>query len=414
MTTITPETIPVGARSNFLPYALPFIGEEEITEVVAALRSGWITTGPRVKRFEAAFAAYVETENAIAVSSCTAGLHIALTALGVEPGDEVIVPTMTFCASANVVAHLGAHPVLVDVGEDGNVTAATIEAAITPRTRALMVVHYGGQACDLADIYAVALRHDLPVVEDAAHAAGSTYGGKMIGSDALQAEYPNLRRVTAFSFYAVKNMTTGEGGMITTADAELTSHMRRLTLHGMNRDAWKRYTSAGSWYYEVTEAGYKNNMTDIEASIGIHQLQRLDAFTATRQRYAQMYDDAFADCDQVETPIIRPGRNHVYHLYVLRLNLDQLNIDRAQFIDELRAFNIGTSVHFIPVHLHPFYRERFGYRLGDLPVAEGLYHRMLSLPLYPRMTEHDIEDVIQAVTHIVAQERIVRERSVHA
>jgi dTDP-4-amino-4,6-dideoxygalactose transaminase len=406
MSTINIKTPPEVARHQFLPYALPLIGEEEIAEVVEALRSGWVTTGPRVKRFEEDFAAYVGTQHAIAVSSCTAGLHIALTALGVQPGDEVIVPTMTFCASANVVVHLGARPMLVDVSDDGNVTAEIIEAAITPRTRAIMLVHYSGQACDLGPVYEVALHHNLPVVEDAAHAIGSSYGGAMIGSDALQPTDSALRRVTAFSFYAVKNMTTGEGGMITTADADLAQHMRRLALHGMSRDAWKRYTSTGSWYYEVIDAGYKNNMTDIQASLGIHQLRRLDEFTAIRQRYAQMYDKAFVSLDEVKTPVAISGRNHVYHLYVLRLQLDRLSIDRAQFIDELRAYNIGTSVHFIPVHLHPFYQEQFGYQRGDLPRAEALYDQIVSLPLYPRMTEDDVYDVIQAVTGIVSQRRL--------
>jgi dTDP-4-amino-4,6-dideoxygalactose transaminase len=407
MSVISTNSPPIITRHDFLPYALPLIGEEEIAEVVEALRSGWVTTGPRVKRFEEDFAAYVGTQHAIAVSSCTAGLHIALTALGVGPGDEVIVPTLTFCASANVVVHLGAYPVLVDVGDGGNVTAEIIEAAITPRTRAIMPVHYSGQACELEAIYEVALRHNLAVVEDAAHAIGSSYGDAMIGSDALQPTGSALRRVTAFSFYAVKNMTTGEGGMITTSDEELAKRMRRLALHGMSRDAWKRYTSTGSWYYEVVDAGYKNNMTDIQASLGIHQLRRLEGFTTTRQRYAQMYDKSFAYLDEVETPKPRSGCNHVYHLYVLRLKLDHLSIDRAQFIDELRAYNIGTSVHFIPVHLHPFYQEHFGYKRGDLPRAEAFYDQIVSLPLYPRMTEHDVYDVIQAVTSIVRTHRLL-------
>jgi dTDP-4-amino-4,6-dideoxygalactose transaminase len=401
----SPELTSVAARSEFLPYALPHIGEEEIAEVVEALRSGWVTTGPRVKRFETDIANYVGTQHAIAVSSCTAALHIALTALGVGPGDEVIVPTLTFCASANVVVHLGARPVLVDVGADFNVAAATIEAAITPKTRAIMPVHFSGQACELDAIYDVALRHNLPVVEDAAHAIGATYRGMRIGSDELQASVRGLQRVTAFSFYAVKNMTTGEGGMITTADEELAGRMRRFALHGMSRDAWKRYTSAGSWYYEVIDAGYKNNMTDIQAALGIHQLRRLDQFSETRRHYARLYDQAFADLEELETPIRLPDRDHVYHLYVLRLNLERLKIDRAEFIDELRAHNIGTSVHFIPVHLHPLYQEQFGYRRGDLPVAEALYNRIISLPLYPRMTEADVVSVIQAVRTIVVQQR---------
>ena len=273
-------------RKEFLPYALPSIGEAEIAEVVDSLKSGWVTTGPKVKRFETDFSAYVDARHVIAVNSCTAGLHIALTALGVGPGDEVILPTLTFCATANVVVHLGARPVLVDIGEDLNVRLDAIKAAITPRTKAIMPVHYGGQACDLEAIYSIAQQHRLAVVEDAAHAIGSTYGEFKIGSSRLAARFGEaaLRRsVAVFSFYATKNMTTGEGGMIAAHDDALADKMRILALHGMSRDAWKRYTSAGSWFYEVVAPGYKDNMTDIQASLGIHQLQRLEGFIATRQ-----------------------------------------------------------------------------------------------------------------------------------
>lgn len=383
---------------------MPSIGEEEIAEVVDSLRSGWVTTGPKVKRFESEFAEYIGTSHAIAVSSCTAGLHIALTALGIGPGDEVIVPTLTFCSTANVVVHLGARPVLVDVGEDFNVTPEGIEAAITPRTKAIMPVHYSGQASDMDAIYEIAARHGLAVVEDAAHAVGATYHGAKIGSSRLFQPLMDgspVRSAAVFSFYATKNMTTGEGGMITTSDEAFADRMRLLTLHGMSRDAWKRYTSAGSWHYEVVAAGYKYNMTDIQAALGIHQLRRLDGFIEARQSYAQMYDKAFEALPEVETPITHLDRNHIYHLYVIRLNLERLNVDRAQFIEELKLRHIGTSVHFIPVHLHPFYRQRFGYRRGDLPQAESLYDRIISLPLYPAMTNKDVQDVIAAVDETV-------------
>ena len=396
----------INIRESFLPYALPSIGEEEIAEVVDSLRSGWITTGPKTRRFESDFAEYVGASHAIAVNSCTAGLHIALTALGVGPGDEVIVPTLTFCSTANVVVHLGARPVLVDVGQDFNVNPEAIEAAITSRTRAIIPVHFGGQACDLTGIYELATRHNLPVVEDAAHAVGGAYHGHKIGSDALHLSLSEKRgqkiqSITVFSFYAIKNMTTGEGGMITTGDGELAQRMRLLSLHGMSRDAWKRYTSAGSWYYEVLLPGYKANMTDIQASLGIHQLRRLDDFIRVRQHYASLYDQAFAGLLEVETPLVNSARDHVYHLYVIRLALDRLAIDRAEFIEELKKHNIGTSVHVIPVHLQPFYQERFGYRRGDLPQAEAIYDRIISLPLYPRMTEADVHDVIRAVRSTV-------------
>ena len=413
-------------RDTFLPFSLPTIGEEEIAEVIDSLRSGWITTGPKTKRFEEEFREYIGAKHAIAVNSCTAALHIALTALGIGPGDEVIVPTLTFCSTANVVIHLGARPVLVDVGEDFNVTPEAIERAITPRTKAIIPVHYGGQPCDLEAIYSIAARYNLSVVEDAAHAVGAAYHGHKIGSDFLSrgaeeqggegAREPrsrsveerltcNVQRVAVFSFYATKNMTTGEGGMITTADDELAERMRLLSLHGMSRDAWKRYTSTGSWYYEVLLPGYKYNMTDIQAALGIHQLRKLDDFIAIRRRYARMYDEGFADMPEVERPIIHSDRTHTYHLYVIRLNLERLTIDRAQFIEELKALNIGTSVHFIPVHLHPYYRDTFGFRPGDCPVAERLYERIISLPLFPRMTEDDVRDVIHAVKDVISKHR---------
>ncbi|MGH7827793.1 MAG: DegT/DnrJ/EryC1/StrS family aminotransferase, partial [Candidatus Binatia bacterium] len=390
--------------NRFLPYALPSIGEEEIAEVVDSLRSGWVTTGPKVKRFEAEFAEYTDANHAIAVSSCTAGLHIALAALGIGPGDEVILPTFTFCSTANVVVHLGARPVLIDVGDDFNVIPDKIEAAVTPRTKAVMPVHYSGQACDLDAIYRIAARHRLAVVEDAAHAVGASYRGSKIGSSRLSESLSEGAPVTSaavFSFYATKNMTTGEGGMITTGDEGLADRMRLLTLHGMSRDAWKRYTSAGSWHYEVVEAGYKANMTDIQAALGIHQLRRLDGFVEARQSYARVYDQAFAGLPEIETPITYGDRNHIYHLYVVRLNLERLTVDRSRFIDELRERNIGTSVHFIPVHLHPFYRKRFPQPEDSFPRAEGFYHRIVSLPLYPAMTEGDRQDVIAAVADVV-------------
>jgi len=394
------------SRAQFLPFALPSIGEEEIAEVVDSLKSGWVTTGPKTKRFEEQFKEYVGSKHAVAVNSCTAGLHIALTALGISAGDEAIVPTLTFCSTANVVVHLGARPVLVDVGDDFNVTPQAIESAITPRTKAIIPVHYGGQPCDLAPIYELAAYHHIPIIEDAAHAVGSTYHDLRIGCDALQPPTTrSLPHVTVFSFYATKNMTTGEGGMITTADDKLAEQMRLLSLHGMSRDAWKRYTSAGSWYYEVVAPGYKDNMTDIQASLGIHQLRKLDSFIETRQRYARLYDAAFANLPEIETPLTHPDRNHIYHIYGIRLRLERLRIDRSQFIEELKARNIGSSVHFIPVHLHPYYRETFGYEKGDLPNAEYLYKRILSLPLFPKMTETDVQDVIHAVKTIIGENR---------
>ncbi len=383
-------------RSEFLPYCLPLIGEAEIAEVVDSLRSGWVTTGPKVKRFENDFAAYVGSRHAIAVNSCTAALHIALKAVGVGPGDEVIVPTLTFCATANVVVHLGAKPVLVDVGPCGLVSPEAIENAITPRTKAIVPVHYAGQACDLDAIREIAGRHGVEVIEDAAHAAGAEYRGRRIGAGS---------RAAAFSFYAIKNMTTGEGGMITTEDDDLAARMRLLALHGMSRDAWKRYTEAGSWYYEVVEPGYKCNMTDIQAALGIHQLQALDGFIQRRRTLASRYTAAFRGLKEIRLPAELSGRLHTYHLSPIQLERGRLNLDRAQFIDELRRRNIGASVHFIPLHRHPYYQKAYGYGPPQFPCAERMYEGLLSLPLYPKMSDADAEDVIRAVLDIASQHR---------
>lgn len=403
---MTPEPgLAAVARDTFLPYALPSIGEAEIAEVVDSLRSGWITTGPKVKRFEAAFAEYVGAPHAVAVNSCTAGLQIALHALDVGAGDEVIIPTITFCATANVVVQLGATPVLVDVGEDLNIDPLAAEAAITPKTRAIMPVHYGGQACDLEAIYRLAAAHGLAVVEDAAHAVATEYRGRRIGSAFDDRWARPAGRATVFSFYAIKNLTTGEGGMVTTDDPQLAERCRRLSLHGMSRDAWQRYTNVGSWYYEVVEPGYKQNMTDIQASIGLHQLERIDDFTRVRQRYAELYDAAFADIPEVGVPIRHADRNHTFHLYPVRFSADRLRTGRDEIIQELRRCNIGTSVHFIPVHAHPYYRQTFGYADTDFPNASRIFPELVSLPLYPAMSDEDVVSVCRAVRAVVEQSR---------
>jgi dTDP-4-amino-4,6-dideoxygalactose transaminase len=383
-------------REQFLPYCLPMIGEEEIAEVVDSLRSGWVTTGPKVKRFEQAFAGYVGSDHAIAVGSCTAALHLSLAALGIGPGDEVILPTMTFCSTANVVVHLGATPVLVDIDDSMLMDTDAAERAITTKTKAIVPVHYGGQACDLDAAADLARRYGLFLVEDAAHAAGCEYRGRRVGThgDAV-----------AFSFYATKNMTTGEGGMITTNDGELAARMRRLSLHGMSRDAWNRYSETGTWYYEVLEAGFKANMTDIQASLGIHQLKKLNGFISRRREIAQQYGEAFADLPELILPRELPNRNHVYHLYPLQLNPRRIGIDRSAFVTALHDAGIGASVHFIPVHLHPFYQTTFRYHEGSCPKAEKIYEHLLSLPLYPRMVDRDVQDVIEAVRQIAIDNR---------
>jgi dTDP-4-amino-4,6-dideoxygalactose transaminase len=372
-------------RAEFLPYALPQLGEEEIAEVTDSLRSGWVTTGPKVQRFEEDFARYTGAEHAIAVSSCTAALHLSLAALNIGPGDEVIVPTLTFCSTANVVLHLGAKPVIVDITEDGQISPEAVSRAITRRTRAIVPVHYGGRAYPIREIHGIA--GDIPVVEDAAHAAGTVYEGRRVGAHS---------RASAFSFYAIKNMTTGEGGMITTNDSALAARLRLLSLHGLSRDAWKRYSRGGSWQYEVLEAGYKCNMTDIAASIGIHQLRKLDGFVERRRAIAARYREAFSGLHELRLPDDCSRRPHTYHLFPVHLVAGSANTCRDEFIDDLRARNIGTSVHFIPLHRHPVYRE-LGYTTEQFPVAERFTQGLVSLPLYPKMSDRDVEDVVDAV-----------------
>jgi dTDP-4-amino-4,6-dideoxygalactose transaminase len=379
-------------RSDFLLFSKPAIGQEEIEEVTDTLRSGWITTGPKTRQFEAAFRARVDASEALGLNSCTAGLHLALLASGVRPGDEVITTPMTFCACANVIEHLGATPRLVDVEADTlNLDPQAIAAAVTPRTRAILAVHYAGHPADLDPIQNIAGKHGLAVVEDAAHALPASYQGRMIGSG------PNP---VAFSFYATKNLTTGEGGMLT-GSAELIGRARTLGLHGMSRDAWKRYGPGGSWFYTVDEPGFKYNMTDIQAAMGLIQLRKLAGFQRRRREIVAAYNQAFDGADALEIPVERPDVEHAWHLYVLRLRLGALRIGRDQFIDELTARNIGTSVHFIPIHLHSHYRQKYGYLPEQFPVAYSNYQRMLSLPLHPLLSDSDVGDVIGAVLDVV-------------
>jgi dTDP-4-amino-4,6-dideoxygalactose transaminase len=396
------SAVPQLGRTTFLPYCLPSISDEEIAEVVDSLRSNWITTGPKTKQFESELAAYVGARHVVAVSSCTAALHITLAAHDIGPGDEVIVPTLTFCATANVVVHLGAKPVLVDVTRNYQADVEAIERAITARTKAIVVVHYGGQACDLSEILALAERRGIPVIEDAAHAIGSEYRGRKIGTHG---------RAVAFSFYATKNMTTGEGGAIATGDDALAARLRLLSLHGMSRDAWQRYSETGSWYYEVVEAGFKYNMTDLQAALGLHQLRRLDGFIQSRQEFARQYREGFAGVPELILPVELPDRNHVYHLFAVRLDLSRLRIDRADFIKQLQKARIGASVHFIPLHRHPYYQKTFGYGPEQFPCCEELYRGLVSLPLYPRMSQTDVSDVIDVTRALVELNRIGRHKS---
>jgi dTDP-4-amino-4,6-dideoxygalactose transaminase len=385
-------------RREFLSFSPPLIGEEELGEVRDTLLSDWITTGPKTKRFEEDFRRFIGAPAALALNSCTAGLHTALATLGIGRGDAVITTPLTFCASVNVVEHVGARPVLVDVEQDTlNIDPERLQQAMaqTQGVRALLPVDLYGHPCEWDAVMGLARRHNVHVIEDAAHALPAKYRGRAIGT---------IADLTAFSFYATKNLTTGEGGMLTGAP-ELLEKARVLSLHGMSHDGWNRYSAEGSWFYEVVAPGFKYNMTDIQAAIGIHQLRKLPRFQARRREIARRYNDAFSRCEQLQIPVERPEVEHAWHLYVVRLHLDQLTIDRAQFIDELRARNIGTSVHFVPIHLHPYYRDKYGFKPADFPVAYREYQRIVSLPLYPRMSDADVTDVIDAVTAVVTRHR---------
>jgi dTDP-4-amino-4,6-dideoxygalactose transaminase len=384
---------PVRARRHeFLAFSPPMIGEEEIQEVVDTLRSSWITTGPKTKRFEAAFAAYLGAPGALALSSCTAGMHTALAALGLGPRAEVITTPLTFAASVNVIEHVGARPVLVDVEPDTlNIDPVAVARAVTPRTRAILPVHYAGHPVELDAIWDVARRARLAVVEDAAHAVTARYKGRLVGSG----DNP-----VAFSFYATKNLTTGEGGMLT-GDPDLLDRARVLSLHGMSRDAWQRYDRGGSWRYDILTPGFKYNMTDIQASLGLWQLKKLARFQERRREVVRLFAEAFRGEDALELPVERAEVEHAWHLYVLRLRPGVLRIGRDQVITELTRRNIGTSVHFIPIHLHPYYRDKYGFTPTAFPVALENYERMLSLPLHAGLADHEVADVIDAVLDVV-------------
>jgi len=391
-------TLEARIRDEALPFFVPDIDDEAIAEVVDTLKSSWLTTGPKVQQFQARLAEYVGAPHGVAVNSATAGLHLVLAALGIGPEDEVITTPMTFCATTEVIEYQRATPVFVDITRDThNLDPALVERAITPRTKVLLPVHFAGHPCAMDELMEIARRHNLFVLEDAAHAIGALYNGKPVGG---------IGDATVFSFYATKNLTTGEGGMITCHNEALAQRMQSLSLHGINRDAWKRYSTEGNWYYEVQSLGYKYNMTDIAAALGLRQLQTLWRSNIRRRRIAARYDAAFAGLPEVTPLVVRPEVQTAAHLYVIKLDLELLSIDRAAFIEALREEGICTSVHFIPVHLHPYYRDKYGYRPGAFPVAEEVYTQSISLPLYPRMSEHDVDDVIAAVCRLVGRYRI--------
>jgi dTDP-4-amino-4,6-dideoxygalactose transaminase len=375
----------------FLPFALPDIGEEEIAEVVQALRSGWVTTGPKAKQFETDFAEFLGGGvEAVAVNSATAGLHLGLEAMGIGPGDEVITTTHTFTATAEIIRYLGADPVFVDVDADTLcIDVSAVEAAITPRTKAIIPVHFAGRSADMGALLAVAKKHGLRVMEDAAHALPTTCGGQMVGALASD--------VTVFSFYANKTITTGEGGMLVTRDPEIAKRARVMRLHGINRDAFDRFTSkAPSWYYEIVAPGFKYNMTDIAASMGIHQLRKASLFQTQRAHIAALYDQALAQLPLILPPHAEAGDIHSWHLYVIRLD-DTVQVSRDQFIERMFQQGIGCSVHYIPLHLHPYWRDTYQLTPEMFPVSQRIYERTLSLPIYTRMTPADVARVVTAV-----------------
>lgn len=380
-------------RSEFLPFARPSIGEREIEEVAETLRSGWLTVGPRTRKFEAAVAAYIGVERAAAVHSCTAGLHLAMVLFGVGPGDEVIMPALNFAAAANMVIHLGARPVFVDVDPATlNVNGEIIESAATERTKLVIPVHFAGRPCPMDEILDAARARGFRVLGDGAHAIGADIGGRRIGS---------MAHATSFSFYVTKGITTGEGGIVTSPDTSIPERIGRLSLHGMSSDAWKRYTERGPWYYEILEAGYKYNMNDIQAALGLCQLTQIDAFREERTRIAHAYRVGLAGWDDIVLPADFAGGRHAWHLYPIQIDASALSIDRDRFIRCLLDEGIGVSVHFIPLHYHPFFKDRLGYDVGAFPVTESYFSRAVSLPIYPSMSEEDVADVVRAVTKLL-------------
>ena len=382
-------------ESEFLPFHLPLIEQDDIRALTDVLRSGWITSGPKVREFEQAFGAYLGARHALAVNSGTSALHLALKAAGVGRGDEVVLPTMTFAATAEVVIHAGAEPVLVDsLPGTMNLDVNQVEAAITPRTKAIIPVHFGGHPCDMDRLLAIARNRRIALIEDSAHALPAKYRGRTVGT---------LGDITCFSFYATKSITTGEGGMVTTENESYAERMRILSLHGLSKDAWNRYGARGSWRYDILEAGYKYNLTDLQAALGIAQLKKCDAMWRRRDEIAAKYSRGLAAVKAFHTPCASPHVQHAWHLYVILVDEPALRIGRDQVIEELRQRGIGTSVHFIPLHLHTYYQKEWGYRRGDFPVAERYFDRCISLPIYPRMKDGDADRVVECLADIAGK-----------
>lgn len=390
-----------------IPFFRPNIEQAEIDEVVDTLKSGWLTTGPKTKQFETEFGRYLTQKHAIAVNSCTAALHLALEAIGLKPGQSVIVPTMTFAATAEVVRYFNARPVLVDCREsDLNLDPADAEAKIEGVLKrgedvaAIIPVHYGGQIGDVAAVGKLAEKHGLPVVEDAAHCCPAYFR-----NDASSPWQPvgSTAAISCYSFYANKTITTGEGGMACTQNDTYADRMRVMSLHGISRDAWKRFTASGSWYYEIVAPGFKYNLTDIAASIGLHQIRKADRLHRERTAWVARYVERLQDIEELILPRQEPDRIHSWHLFPIRLRLERLKIDRAEFIEELKRRGIITSVHWMPLHMHPYYRETYGYRPEDLPKAASIYPQLVSLPLYPDLTQANVDHVCNTIREVIGR-----------
>ncbi|RJO60413.1 DegT/DnrJ/EryC1/StrS family aminotransferase [candidate division WS5 bacterium] len=388
---------------KIIPFHKPYIAEDDVSEVVESLKSGWLTTGLKCVEFEKSFAEYIGCKHVVAVNSCTAALHLALEAVGLKEGDVVITTPMTFAATAEVVRYFQAKPVFVDIEHDTmNIDVTQLQHVIDELkanneiVKAIIPVHFAGQPCEMDSIMEIARRNDIKVVEDAAHILPGKYKDRSIGT---------IGDITCFSFYATKNITTGEGGMAVTNDDQWAERMRVMSLHGISKDAWKRYTAEGNWYYEIIAPGYKYNLTDIAAALGIAQLRKADFFQLRRSQIADRYSEALKALPQISIPTVLNDVQHSWHLYVIKLNLEHLDIDRNRFIEELKNMGIGVSVHFIPLHIHPYYRELYSYEPTDFPVAFETYQRIISLPIYPKMTDADVERVVKAVTDVAMKYR---------
>ena len=393
--------------AEFIPFHVPDTDEMEIRRVADVIRSGWMTTGPRTQEFERSFAAYVGARHAVAVNSGTAALHLALACLGIPEGADVLLPTMTFAATAEVVFYLRARPVLVDCASTGlNLDPEDLVRKWTPSTRVVIPVHVGGDPCDLERILAVAAEREAAVIEDAAHALPAKLLVRRPGEmNCAWRSIGAIGDITCFSFYATKTLTTGEGGMLVTDSEEWAERARRLSLHGLSRGAWRRYDNRNSWEYEIIEPGFKYNLTDIASAIGLAQLEKCDRMWAARAAHATRYTQAFTEVPEISLPSRSPEAQHAWHLFVIALNLERLTITRAEFVHQLKECGIGASVHFIPLHLHPYYKQTFGYSPSDFPHATAFARRIVSLPLYSKMTEADVERVIEAVYSIISRNR---------